>query len=105
MAVRLPLEIDITNSEGIGFPAVFSVSELSPTSLLTFGFCSGMLEEEANKTRIKYMTVRTKNDLDKVQLYIQKLQEIKGFLQQARFEEQERQDSLDLRVNCYWNNI
>lgn len=64
-----------------------------------------MLEEGANKTRIKYMTVRTKNDLDKVQLYIQKLQEIKGFLQQARFEEKEENDRLDLRVNCYWNNI
>ncbi len=51
------------------------------------------------------MTVRTKNDLDKVQLYIQKLQEIKGFLQQAQFEEQKEKDALDLRVNCYWNNV
>lgn len=75
---------------------------LSTPLLLTFGFCSGMLKEEANKTRIKYMTVRTKNDLDKVQLYIQKLQEIKGFLQQARFEDREMSDEPNLRVNCYW---
>lgn len=48
------------------------------------------------------MTVRTKNDLDKVQLYIQKLQEIKGFLQQTRFEEKAEKATFNLRINCYW---
>ncbi len=49
------------------------------------------------------MTLKRKNDLNKVQTYISKLQEIKSFLQQAHYEES-GVNHLDLRVNCYWND-
>jgi len=48
------------------------------------------------------MTVKRKNDLDKVQVYIKRLQEIKSFLQQAHYEER-RIPETSLRVNRYWS--
>lgn len=48
------------------------------------------------------MTVQRKNDLDKIQIYIKKLQEIKNFLQQAHYQECGF-DKMELRVNRYWS--
>ncbi len=47
------------------------------------------------------MTVRRKKDLDRIQTYIKKLQEIKFFLEQAHYEEKGIGD-FELRVKTYW---
>lgn len=47
------------------------------------------------------MTIQRKNDLDKIQIYIKRLQEIKTFLELAHYEEK-GVDKRPIRVNEYW---
>ena len=49
------------------------------------------------------MTVKRKNDLEKIHVYIKKLQEIKSFLELAHYEESGA-PKVPLRVNKYWGS-
>ena len=50
------------------------------------------------------MTVKRKTDLERVQVYIRRLQEIKSFLQQVGYEKREREGSDEFQIRTYWTN-